>query len=191
MTARKDLEHEHGTILLVLRAAEREAANIADTGSVHPDRTQKMVEFFREFADRCHHAKEEKWLFPLVRDRGTDADARAVEGLLAEHQEARRCVRQISEGLTRMKAHQASGAGLVEENLSAYVALMRVHIRKENTEFFPRAEELLTETDQATLAEAYRGIETKEMGEGTHEKYVELAQTLAESWKGAARAAAV
>ena len=60
MTTIETLKHEHEVILLVLRAAEREAEAIERAGRFDADRLRKFVDFFREFVDRCHHHKEER-----------------------------------------------------------------------------------------------------------------------------------
>ena len=41
------------------------------------------------------------------------------------------------------------------------------------------ADKILTAGDQAALSEAFEKAETDEMGEGTHEKYHQLAKELA------------
>ena len=52
------LRHEHQLILMVLDAAEREARTIAGGGVADADRLAAFVDFIRNFADHCHHAKE-------------------------------------------------------------------------------------------------------------------------------------
>ena len=53
------LKHEHQLILMVLDAAEREARAMAGGAAVNADRLNAFVDFIRNFADHCHHAKEE------------------------------------------------------------------------------------------------------------------------------------
>ena len=45
---------------------------------------------------------------------------------------------------------------------------------------YPMADRLFTATDQRELWEAFEKVETEEIGEGVHEKYHQLAHTLAE-----------
>ena len=60
MKATDILKREHQAILLAVAAAEEEAAYIADTGKIHLQKVREMADFFRNFVDRCHHAKDEK-----------------------------------------------------------------------------------------------------------------------------------
>ena len=73
------LRHEHEVILMVLAAAEREASRIEEGEAPAGERIAQVVEFSRNFIDRCHHAKEEKHLFPMLSERSP----RAAEGPLA------------------------------------------------------------------------------------------------------------
>lgn len=58
MRPTETLKREHQVILMVLDAAEREVQWSREAGQVHADDVDKMADFFRHFADRCHHAKE-------------------------------------------------------------------------------------------------------------------------------------
>ena len=64
MTPIEILKHEHEIILMVLDAAEREAKAIESANTVDAERIRKFLAFFRNFADRCHHAKEENHRIP-------------------------------------------------------------------------------------------------------------------------------
>ena len=70
MTPTETLTDEHKVIPLVLGTAERECEQTGATGRVNAERVGKMLEFFRGFADHCHHAKEEKLLFVKMQERG-------------------------------------------------------------------------------------------------------------------------
>jgi len=74
--------HEHKIILQVLDAAEREARRMGETGEVRTERLEQMVDFFRNFADRCHHAKEEKLLFVRMEERGMSREAGPIGVML-------------------------------------------------------------------------------------------------------------
>jgi hypothetical protein len=84
MTPTETLKHEHQIILLVLDAVEREMRQIQAGGPLDEARIEQMIDFIRNFADRCHHAKEETLLFarmengacPCWRSDRRDAGAR-------------------------------------------------------------------------------------------------------------------
>ena len=70
MTSTEILKHEHKNILMVLDAAKREVQSIRQRGKVHVAELEKMINFFKNFADRCHHAKEENLLFVKMKEKG-------------------------------------------------------------------------------------------------------------------------
>ncbi|MBC7263375.1 MAG: hemerythrin domain-containing protein [Chloroflexi bacterium] len=174
------LKHEHEIILMVLDAAEREAGRVQDSGKVNADALDKMVDFFRNFADHCHHAKEEKQLFAKMRERGMPGDRGPIAVMLLEHDEGRRRVRAVAEALPQAQKGDSLAIRSLQENLSAYVQLLRAHIDKEDNVLYPMADQLFTPEDQRALAEAFEKIEAEEVGEGVHEKYHQLAYELAE-----------
>ena len=181
MTSTEVLKHEHQIILLVLRGAEREVQSIAATENIHPDKVEQMVDFFRAFADRCHHAKEENLLFVRMQEKGMPVEHGPIAVMLAEHREGRRLVKAVADALPRAKAGDADAIAVVSENLSGYVELLRAHIAKEDNVLYPMADRLFTPQDQHALVEAFEKVEREEMGEGTHEKYHQLAHELGEN----------
>jgi hemerythrin-like domain-containing protein len=63
------LREEHELVLMVVEAMEREVASIETTDHVNADRVANMIDFTKNFTDGCHHAKEERILFPLLTAR--------------------------------------------------------------------------------------------------------------------------
>ena len=43
-------------------------------GRLKLEKLGKILDFFRVFVDRCHHGKEEEYLFPTMEKRGIPAD---------------------------------------------------------------------------------------------------------------------
>jgi hemerythrin-like domain-containing protein len=179
MTPTETLMHEHQIILLVLARAEREARSIQETGSVHAETVDEMLDFFRNFADRCHHRKEEKLLFARMEERGVPVEGGPIGAMLHEHEYGRRLVASIAGALPLAANGDRAAMDSVAENLLAYAQFLRAHIGKEDNVLYPMADRLFTAEDQHTLLEAFERVEAEEMGEGVHEKYHELAHKLA------------
>ena len=92
------LREEHELVLMVVEAMEREVASIEHTDHVNADRVANMVDFTRNFTDGCHHAKEEKILFPLLEQRDPAAGG-PVSVMLSEHDVGRQAVGAINGAL--------------------------------------------------------------------------------------------
>ncbi len=173
------LKHEHKIVLLVLNGAESIAQTLNDGGNADIVTVNKMVDFFRNFTDRCHHSKEEKQLFPRLEQRGVTNQGGPIGVMLQEHELGRARVRAIADASVKIEAGDKSGSAILAENLSAYVELLRAHINKEDNVLFAMADRVLTDADKQELFEAFEKIEAEEMGEGTHEKYHEFAHEVA------------
>jgi len=180
MTPTQTLNHEHKVILLVVDAAEREAAKIEGGGAVDTERIESMLSFFREFADACHHAKEERHLFPAMNAKGVPLEAGPIAVMLHEHDQGRAFLRALDQALARVKAGEAGATGAVAGALLGYAGLLRAHIYKEDNILFPMADKILSPADQETLAATFERVEAEEIGEGVHERYHELAHKLAQ-----------
>ena len=179
MTPTETLRHEHKIVELVLQGAEREALAIRKGGEVHAETVDEMVDFFKNFVDRCHHAKEERHLFPALNSKGFSPESGPVAVMLHEHEQGRAAVRAISESLPGARSGDRRAAAALADALLEYVELLRNHIFKENNVLFPMADRVLAANEQVTLAERFDQVEAEEIGEGVHERYHELAHRLA------------
>ena len=180
MEVSEELIREHDLILAVLDAAEKEAGRIGKDGAVDAARIRQFVEFFRNFVDRCHHGKEEKHLFFRISMHGLPEGESSVAVMFHEHEQGRKLIAAISEALPPAEAGDADAARSLGRHLQNYVELLRIHIDKENNVLFPRAENLLSDTEKQEVVAGYEKIESAEMGEGTHEQYHEMAHALSD-----------
>jgi len=180
MTPTETLRHEHEIIRLVLNGVHRGASSLAATLQGDPQWLDTIVDFVRTFADRCHHAKEEKHLFPRLRERGVPGEGGPIGAMLAEHEQGRAFIRRVAEAAAAARGGDQPALEAASRNLLGYVELLRGHIAKENDILFPLADRVLTEEDQRELAEAFDRVEAEELGEGVHERYHQLAHELGE-----------
>ena len=76
MKAIEELKNEHRGIQLMLRVLERIAGKGEGGEPVRQDHLSGILEFLTIFVDKCHHGKEENFLFPMAEERldaGMDA----------------------------------------------------------------------------------------------------------------------
>lgn len=180
MKATEMLKHEHEVILKVIEAAQKEVGHIQKTGKIHSEKVAKMLDFIRNFADHCHHLKEEKQLFVRLEEKGMAREGGPIAIMLIEHDEGRRMVRAAADALPPAKKGDRSAIETLRENLSGYAQLLQAHIDKENNILYAMADEILTDEDNSELIEAFEKIENEEIGKGVHEKYHQIAHELAE-----------
>jgi hemerythrin-like domain-containing protein len=162
------LSSEHRGIERMLRVLEVAAERLERGEKVPPDVFGRGVDFIRGFADKCHHAKEEKNLFPVLEQCGVSDP---VKVMLAEHQEGRRHVAVLAAALEGYEKGDAAAKRSLIENSRAYIALLRAHIGKEDGVLFPMANSALSDAEQEDLAQRFEQVEREEIGEGVHERY--------------------
>lgn len=173
MTVTETLKHEHRVIELVLGAIDREARKAAHGEPIDPGFFAQAIDFIRNFADKCHHGKEEGILFKAMAEKGVPVEGGPIGVMLGDHEEGRRFIRAAREALDR------NDLRAVADSLTRYTALLRQHIMKEDNVLYPMAERVLSEAELDDLAERFEAVEREEMGEGTHERYHGLAHSLA------------
>lgn len=172
--AMDDLKHEHEALLHALELLDRLSQRLRhpQTGqSVDPQDLQLLTGFFREFADQCHHGKEEELLFPALKDAGLDAPGAMQQDLLAEHEAGRQALRAMQE--------QASQPGpAFADAADRYASHLRQHIARENAELLPWVDQKLDAQTLEQLGHQFAEHETRVMGAGHHEQLHALLASL-------------
>lgn len=149
---------------------------------------QQAVSFLRNFADRCHHAKEEDYLFPAMGARGFPREGGPTGVMICEHQQARDHVRKMDENVEAASQGDLAAVEKFTQHARAYSNLLRNHIEKEDHCLYTMANQAFSDEDQQELLCAFERVEAEEIGAGLHEKYVGIANELADRF-GVPRAA--
>jgi len=178
MSATNELRTEHRAIERMLAILETAAARLEQGERVRPDVFRQGVDFVRNFADRCHHGKEEQNLFPRMEARGVPREGGPIGVMLFEHELGRAFAGAIAGAIDAYEADGQAAARVIAENARGYVDLLRQHIMKEDNVLFPMADRVLSAADQAELDERFEQIETERMGPDTHERYHRLLDNL-------------
>lgn len=169
------LSDEHRVIERVLDVLER-LTRAPVAGSL--ERWTKALEFFRHFADQCHHYKEEKVLFPAMEAHGIPREDGPIGMMLMEHEQGRAHVRAMMSAVDQLAKGDGAATELLLNHAHGYLALLREHIQKEDDILFRMADEVIPEDEQKTLLGAFEDYEAEETGAGVHEKYLKIAREL-------------
>lgn len=168
-----DLKHEHEAILFALETLERFEHRLAAGQAVDAADLSAFLGFLKEFADKCHHGKEEGILFPALLAAGMPAQGGPVAVMLDEHVQGRHWIARMEACL----APTLDPAGF-RAAAQGYRDLLRAHIRKENEVLFPMAERLLDAGELAALYERFEAHEAQVIGAGRHEELHALLKAL-------------
>jgi hemerythrin-like domain-containing protein len=182
MNATDILSSEHRVIEQVLACLEKIADRCGSAGGLDRESASQALDFFRSFADRCHHGKEEERLFPLLEQRGLSREHGPTGVMRFEHDQGRALLGGMAAAVAAADAGDATARERFAAHARGYVDLLRAHIRKEDERLFPMANRVLSAKDQESLLEAFGAMEHEDMGQGTHERYLRLADELADRW---------
>ena len=177
-TATATLRTEHEAIISMLDATEVVARNISSGTLPSAETLQGLLEFFKVFADRCHHGKEEDLLFPLLETKGLPRSHGPIGVMLHEHEQGRELIRRMTAAADQFSGGNLDAAEGWALAAGAYAMLLRAHIQKENNILFMMAEGMLTGAEQSALAADFEKLEVEKLGEGTHARLHRLMHQL-------------
>jgi hemerythrin-like domain-containing protein len=161
------LKAEHDLIERGLTRLEKAVARI-DAGQPLPEGFPEWApHFFQQFADQCHHAKEEDVFFPVLKQRGIPEQGGPIGVMRHEHILGRDCVGRMREA----SQAQPFNARTFADAARQYIPLLRQHIFKENNVLFQMAERVMSEADDADVMGRFIQAEQERGLTGWHESF--------------------
>ncbi|MCR4318034.1 MAG: hemerythrin domain-containing protein [Planctomycetes bacterium] len=182
MKATDILRQEHKVIERVIAAVNKAADAFTRERNFDGDTFEKAADFFRNFTDKCHHGKEEDVLFKALEARGVPSEGGPVGVMLMEHDMGREQIRGIFANIEAAKEEDGGAQIRVVDHARRFAMILTDHIFKENNILFNMADEVLTDEEQQDLVHRFTLVEVHDMGAGTHEKYLAIANELAEKY---------
>ena len=167
------LEKEHRVILLVANSLRTDLEKLREGKTVDPRRLEMALDFFVNFADACHHRKEENHYFPAAKSAGSFPQHVQISEFVNEHQYYRHLLDKIREGIS-----EDTVSPEVAMPLATYIASVSSHIRKENQILFKETRPWLSKSTNKRLIEEFRELESS-LGKNFHQKYHDIAMELA------------
>ena len=170
MKAIQIIRDEHRALAAVLHGLLYLVREVRDHGA-RPDFTvlSAMIYYIDAFPERFHHPKEDRYLFPLVRSR-VPAIAGVLDRLETDHQVGAAKMRTLMQALTRYREGGDREAPAFMAAIDDYVVFERDHMRCEERDVLPAAEQHLTAADWACVDDAFCGASDPLLGvgPGTH-----------------------
>jgi hemerythrin-like domain-containing protein len=159
------LRDEHDVILRGLEILEACSEKLQDGESVSPGKLDSLIEFFRLFADKTHHGKEEALLFPAMIEKGFSRETGPIHCMLADHEQNRALTRKMVQASSEYRAGDKAAALRFAEAAADYIYVMREHIQKENMVLFNMAEQVLTVAEEPALLAKFHDVDRNQIGE--------------------------
>ena len=161
--ATADLRNEHEAILHVFKILDAMRASDAQTGKEQLQFGGELVNFLKIFADKCHHGKEENYLFTALEEAGVPNANGPIGQMLREHVLGRQYITEMQAAL------EGQDLATFKQAAFDYQQLLRQHIAKENDVLFVLADRVLDLQKQNELFEKFEAWEEEVVGHGVHE----------------------
>ena len=150
---------EHRSIAAVLSGLKA-LATLASDPKIKPDFAvfRAMIYYIDAFPERMHHPKEDEHLFARLLQRHAGA-APLVNDLQAEHRNGAKLVRDLEQSLLAFEQTWPDGADRFAAAVDAYAHFHWNHMRREERDLIPLAEQWLQEDDWRAIEAAFAGNE--------------------------------
>ena len=173
------LKHEHRVIERALRALDGVCFRLEWGQHVPPEVLLQLVDFISTFADRYHHGKEERYLFPVLQRQGIQRDEGALGVIEQEHRIEGELAAEMGRAIIEYRDAESKQRFVVAAR--RYTAHLLGHIDKEDGILLRLADEILDDEDKASLREGFERADA-ELGAGANEKYDGIASELERVW---------
>jgi hemerythrin-like domain-containing protein len=166
---------EHRLIEQIIPLIVKEIHAIETTRKPDAVFIDKAVDFFRTYADRTHHGKEEDILFQELQKRDLSPElGRIMQELMDEHVIARKNVRMVMDARQEYLDGRDDALGTILAGLTDLSNLYPGHIAKEDKRFFFPVMEYFTPREQEKMLSDFYEFDRKMI----HEKYQNLMEQL-------------
>lgn len=166
---------EHKNIKRMLVVIRKACLGIMNGEEINYADFEAMIDFVRNYADKHHHGKEEKFLFTkMVDEIGGAAEKLVKYGMLVEHDLGRLYMSELEAALSKAKAGDPEAKLDVIANAVSYTHLLSRHIDKEDKVAYTFAKRELSEETLSNINRECESFEEEMNKTGLQNKYLEM-----------------
>jgi hemerythrin-like domain-containing protein len=169
-----ELAREHRLIERALDVLGRICDETRRTKRLNAADATQLIQFLSDFADRTHHLKEERVLFPAIESRTFFPGC----GLVSEHQLGRTRVRGMADAVQRSLRGDEEGARVFVQQARSFIELLRAHIAKEDDCLANVVHRTFSGEDLKLLIQEFEDVELREFGGRTFERNAAIVEAL-------------
>ena len=150
-------------------------------GDIDAATLAEVVDFFRSFADKGHHAKEEDVLFPTLERNGVRPQGCPIGTLTSEHKQGRALMTALNDANEKYASGDSAAKVTISATIKGAIDLYTDHIWREEYLLFPMTEKVLPKPELDGLTKAFDEVEMK-FGLDFHKKYEQIVERLEKSF---------
>ena len=173
------LHLEFDTTRRVLQILENASNCLDNDKPVSKETFNEIIEIINGFTHRCPQEKEDKVLFPFLKDVRGGEKKDFLGQLLMEHVSARDEIRNLA-GAVNYIYQGKKAKKKITKIARAYIKFMDKHIHTEEKVLFPWMNKVLTRDEQLILIKKFESMEKEDIDAGVHEKYTIMIERLEE-----------
>ncbi len=178
MSGTQALRDDHRVISCVLTCFGLTLQQARANQRVEKSALAPFLEFFRDYADRNHHLKEEDHLFQCLKRCSNGDVLQKMETLSDEHERGRRRVSLIAENLDDAETGDTFATEFILDQGLAFHDLLKGHIAAEDLGLFNVADTLLRGDQLAELLSHYEEAGTDPQYQARKARGLDLADQI-------------
>ena len=161
---------EHRLIEKVIALMEKAVSLAEDKKQADPDLIQWFTYFIRNYADQCHHGKEEDILFKEIEKKQISREHKTImDQLIEDHKWGRKTTGELVAANEKYRKGDMNAFPEIIEKMKVLIEFYPRHIEKEDRHFFiPVMEYFTSDEKDAMLRDGY-ALDSRLM----HEAYAE------------------
>jgi len=139
-----------------------------------PLQMQRAIDFLLVFGDKMHNTKEEKFLFPLMGQKGMPVEGGPIGVMLMEHDAERNLLQKMTIELPNLAEASATGRQKFAAEGFEYLTIRAEHIWKENDVLYAMGRKVFSDEDNASLLDAFKTLDKMTYGPEAREHYMQM-----------------
>ena len=169
------LMHEHRNIERIISLLRKEDGALASGKTPDVPRIEELIVLMREFADACHHGKEEDILFRDLKKKELSEEHLAmINSLEEDHVRARKILKSLENATREYKDGKKQVIMEMQSAIEQICGLYPGHIEREDKQFFFPCMEYFSDEERDAMLKEFEEFE-RDM---PHEQYLERIEAL-------------
>ena len=152
-----------------------------------PLQMQRSIDFLLEFGDKVHNTKEEKFLFPLMEQKGLPVQGGPIGVMLMEHDAERKLLQRMMAELPNLTEASTTQRQKFAAEGFEYLTIRAEHIWKENDVLYAMGRKVFSDEDNASLLGSFKTLDQQTYGDAARDHYAQMLAEVEKDSEGKTR----
>lgn len=145
-----------------------------DEAAKAPLQMQRAIDFLLEFGDKIHNTKEEKFLFPLMGQKGVPLEGGPIGVMLMEHDAERKLLQRMMAELPNLAEATVAGRQKFAAEGFEYLKIRAEHIWKENDVLYAMGRKVISDEENTSLLQDFKNLDQQTYGPEARKHYEQM-----------------